>query len=502
MNNGADARSLFIIHYKLYIINQIIVDYKNMKFRMCNGCDRGLCAKGVGRQDRQLNTYDWLADVPGNAESTDLVEVQFKNTRKGYYHNVNNLDLKKGDIVAVEANPGHDIGVVTLTGRLVKLQIKKANLKSQDDIKRIYRIAKQVDLDKCKEAKSREHGTMIQSRQIAKDLELKMKIGDVEYQGDGNKAIFYYIADERVDFRQLIKVLADTFHVRIEMKQIGARQEAGRIGGTGPCGRELCCATWMKNFISVSTNAARYQDISLNPQKLAGMCAKLKCCLNYEVDSYVEASRKLPPKDAVLQTADGDFHQFKVDILAGLITYSSDKNLASNLETISIERAKAIIEMNRQGEKPLSLLEDGKAKPVAKPVDLLAEADLSRFDKAKKKKKKNNKNKGPRQQEGDNKPQKNENRAQNGDNKPQKNEGKPNNQRRDNRNQGNHPKGDNRQPRNDRRPNKGNKPQNGNKPQGNNAPQGGNKPQANNVPQGGNKPQANNAPQGGNAPQE
>lgn len=351
---------------------------------MCNGCDRGLCAKGVGRQDRQLNTYDWLADVPGNAESTDLVEVQFKNTRKGYYHNVNNLDLKKGDIVAVEANPGHDIGVVTLTGRLVKLQIKKANLKSQDDIKRIYRIAKQVDLDKCKEAKSREHGTMIQSRQIAKDLGLKMKIGDVEYQGDGNKAIFYYIADERVDFRQLIKVLADTFHVRIEMKQIGARQEAGRIGGTGPCGRELCCATWMKNFISVSTNAARYQDISLNPQKLAGMCAKLKCCLNYEVDSYVEASRKLPPKDAVLQTADGDFHQFKVDILAGLITYSSDKNLASNLETISIERAKAIIEMNRQGEKPLSLLEDGKAKPVAKPIDLLAEADLSRFDKAKK----------------------------------------------------------------------------------------------------------------------
>ena len=349
------------------------MDYKNMKFRMCNGCDRGLCAKGVGRQNRQLNTYDWLADVPGNAESTDLVEVQFKNTRKGYYHNVNNLDLKKGDIVAVEANPGHDIGVVTLTGRLVKLQIKKANLKSQDDIKRIYRIAKQVDLDKCKEAKSREHGTMIQSRQIAKDLGLKMKIGDVEYQGDGNKAIFYYIADERVDFRQLIKVLADTFHVRIEMKQIGARQEAGRIGGTGPCGRELCCATWMKNFISVSTNAARYQDISLNPQKLAGMCAKLKCCLNYEVDSYVEASRKLPPKDAVLQTADGDFHQFKVDILAGLITYSSDKNLASNLETISIERAKAIIEMNRQGEKPLSLLEDGKAKPVARSEEYIAE---------------------------------------------------------------------------------------------------------------------------------
>lgn len=359
---------------------------------MWNGCDRGLCCKAVGRQDRQLNTYDWLADVPGNAESTDLVEVQFKNTRKGYYHNVNNLDLKKGDIVAVEANPGHDVGVVTLTGRLVKLQIKKANLKSQDDIKRIYRLAKQVDLDKAKEAKSREHDTMIQSRQIAKDLGLKMKIGDVEYQGDGNKAIFYYIADERVDFRQLIKVLADTFHVRIEMKQIGARQEAGRIGGTGPCGRELCCATWMKNFVSVSTNAARYQDISLNPQKLAGMCAKLKCCLNYEVDNYVEASRKMPPKDAVLQTADGEFHQFKVDILAGLITYSSDKNLASNLETITAERAKEIIEMNKQGEKPLSLMENGKMKETSKSIDLLNESDLSRFDKAKKKKKNKNRN--------------------------------------------------------------------------------------------------------------
>ena len=377
-----------------------------MKFRMWHGCDRGLCCKAAGRQDRQLNTYDWLADVPGNAESTDLVEVQFKNTRKGYYHNVNNLDLKKGDVVAVEASPGHDIGVVTLTGRLVKLQIKKANLKSSDDIKRIYRIAKPVDIEKCKEAKSREHGTMIQSRQIAKDLGLKMKIGDVEYQGDGNKAIFYYIADERVDFRQLIKVLADTFHVRIEMKQIGARQEAGRIGGTGPCGRELCCATWMKNFVSVSTNAARYQDISLNPQKLAGMCAKLKCCLNYEVDNYVEASKKIPARDIVLQTADGDFHQFKTDILAGLITYSSDKNMASNLETITAERAMEIIEMNRRGEKPLSLMENGKVKEKPKSADLLAEADLSRFDKAKRKEKNNNRNRnnrpqGERSQQGD-----------------------------------------------------------------------------------------------------
>ena len=369
------------------------MDFENMKYVTGDGCSRGLCRRGCGRQDRQLNTYDWLADVPGNAESTDLVEVQFKNTRKGYYHNVNGLDLKKGDIVAVEASPGHDIGVVTLTGKLVKLQIKKANLKSMDDIKRIYRIAKPVDIDKMKEAKSREHGTMIQSRQIAKDLNLQMKIGDVEYQGDGNKAIFYYIADERVDFRQLIKVLADTFHVRIEMKQIGARQEAGRIGGTGPCGRELCCATWMKNFVSVSTGAARFQDISLNPQKLAGMCAKLKCCLNYEVDNYIEASRKLPSREIVLQTIDGDYYMFKMDILAGLITYSTDKRLAANLETISGRRAMEIIEMNKRGEKPETLSDDDSPKVATKQVDLLAGESLTRFDKAKKKKSGKSRNK-------------------------------------------------------------------------------------------------------------
>lgn len=443
----------------------------NKNYEIFRGCDRGLCRSAVGRQDRQLNTYDWLADVPGNAESTDLVEVQFKHTRKGYYHNVNNLELKKGDIVAVEANPGHDIGVVTLTGRLVKLQIKKANLKSADDIKRIYRLARPVDMDKYKEAKSREHDTMIQSRQIAKDLGLDMKIGDVEYQGDCNKAIFYYIADERVDFRQLIKVLADTFHVRIEMKQIGARQEAGRIGGTGPCGRELCCATWMKNFVSVSTNAARFQDISLNPQKLAGMCAKLKCCLNYEVDNYVEASRKMPPKDAVLQTADGEFHQFKVDILAGLITYSSDKNLASNLETITAERAKEIIEMNKQGEKPLSLMENGKMKETSKSIDLLNESDLSRFDKAKKKKKNKNRNanrpeKGDNRQPNGNRPEKNENRQPNG-----------NNRNRDNRNKGPRQQGNRPQQGNNNKPKQAsnNKPQQGE----NNKPQQGenNKPQ-------------------------
>ena len=356
------------------------------KFKITQETDRGLSAKGVGRQDKQLNTYDWLADVPGNDEETDLVEVQFKNTRKGYYHNVNKLELKKGDVVAVEASPGHDIGVVTLTGRLVKMQLKKANLKSEEDIKRIYRIAKESEIEKYNEAKAKEHETMIRSREIAKNLGLDMKIGDVEYQGDGNKAIFYYIADGRVDFRQLIKDLAAAFHVRIEMKQIGARQEAGRIGGTGPCGRELCCATWMRNFSSVSTNAARFQDISLNPQKLAGQCAKLKCCLNYEVDTYMEASRKLPPKDAVLQTVDADYYMFKSDILTGIVTYSTDKKVAANLEDIPAERAKDIIAMNKRGEKPLSLQHDGKKFEKEGPRDLLEGADLSRFDKTKKKK--------------------------------------------------------------------------------------------------------------------
>ena len=367
------------------------MDFKNMKYELWRGTDRGLCGRGCGRQDHQLNTYDWLADVPGNNATTDLVEVQFKNTRKGYYHNVNNLDLKMGDIVAVEANPGHDIGVVTLTGQLVRLQIKKANIKSPEDIRRIYRIAKEADMEKYAAAKAREHATMIQSREIAKGLGLKMKIGDVEYQGDGNKAIFYYIADERVDFRQLIKDLAAAFHVRIEMKQIGARQEAGRIGGTGPCGRELCCATWVRNFSSVSTNAARFQGVSLNPTKLAGMCAKLKCCLNYEVDDYMEAARRLPSREVSLFTLDAEYFLVKTDILSGECTYSTDRKKMANVETISARRAREIIELNRQGEKPLSLLDDGSVKPEAKSADLLADGDLSRFDKFQKKKKKKKK---------------------------------------------------------------------------------------------------------------
>ena len=350
-----------------------------MEFKLHNGSG-GLCCKSCGRQDKQLNTYDWLADIPGNAEESDMVEVQFKNTRKGYFRNSNKIPLEKGDIVAVEATPGHDIGVVTLTGRLVPLQMRKANIKSEADIKRIYRKAKPVDMDKYNEAKAREHSTMIRARQIALDLNLNMKIGDVEYQGDGNKAIFYYIADERVDFRQLIKVLADAFHVRIEMKQIGARQEAGRIGGIGPCGRELCCATWMTSFVSVSTSAARYQDISLNPQKLAGQCAKLKCCLNYEVDCYVEAQKRLPSKEIELETKDGVFYFFKADILSNQITYSTDKSIPANLVTISGRRAFEVIGLNKRGIKPESLLEETHPHEPKKPVDLLEQESVTRFD--------------------------------------------------------------------------------------------------------------------------
>ena len=359
-----------------------------------NNGSGGICCKGCGRGMGQLHSFDYLAGVPG-ADDCEYVEVQFKNTRKGFFLNSNNLPLEKGDIVAVESNPGHDIGTVTMTGRLVKLQMKKANLRPDIEIKRVYRKAREVDMEKYAEAKAREHDTMIRSRQIAKDLGLEMKIGDVEYQGDGLKAIFYYIADGRVDFRQLIKVLADAFHVRIEMKQIGARQEAGRIGGIGPCGRELCCTTWMTSFVSVSTGAARFQDLSMNPQKLAGQCAKLKCCLNYEVDAYVEAQKGFPSRDIPLETLDSTYYFFKADILNGQISYSTDKVFAANVETITPARALEIIAMNRKGQKPASLDENAVRTDSRIENDILTDGDLSRFDKKKKKKKHHNRNNHP-----------------------------------------------------------------------------------------------------------
>ena len=340
-----------------------------------------LCSKSCGRQDKQLNTYDWMADIPiDKSRDTGYVEVQFKNTRKGYYRNVSGLDLHKGDIVAVEAQPGHDVGVVTLTGPLVALQMAKTNLKPEATARRIYRKAKSNDLEKWQEAKAREHDTMIRARQIALSLNLEMKIGDVEYQGDGGKAIFYYIAEGRVDFRQLIKVLAEAFRVRIEMKQIGARQEAGRIGGIGPCGRELCCATWMTSFVSVATAAARLQDIALNPQKLAGQCAKLKCCLNYEADIYVEAMKRMPSREVTLETTEATYYYLKADILAGRITYSTQKGSLEGSVTISARRALEVMELNRRGQKPERLDDDSNTDRNTRPADLLEQDSLTRFD--------------------------------------------------------------------------------------------------------------------------
>ncbi len=355
----------------------------------CKGCSK--------RQDHKLNVYDWLCDVQEAENATDFVEVQFKNTRKGYFQNTNKISLEKGDIVAVESSTGHDIGTVSLTGKLVLSQIQKNNARLDNPPKQIYRKAKPSDIEKYREAKAREHDTMIRSRQIAANLGLNMKIGDVEYQGDGNKAIFYYIADERVDFRQLIKVLAETFHIRVEMKQIGARQEAGRIGGIGPCGRELCCSTWMSNFNSVSTVAARLQDISLNPQKLAGQCAKLKCCINFEVDSYVEALKYLPSKELILETKDSTYYHFKTDVFKKEITYSSDKSIAANLVTIPASRVFEVINLNKKGIKPISLESDEKQQSNKRDAqDILGQESVTRFDsessikKKKKKKKKNN----------------------------------------------------------------------------------------------------------------
>ena len=331
-----------------------------------------------------LPVSDWLSDLPENTKLTDLIEVQFKNTRKGYFHNSQGLPLEKGVKVVVEANPGYDVGEVVLTGKLVELQMKKNRIDgSRYEVRQVIRIATNDDLERAKMAHAREQETMIKARQLAKSLGLEMKIGDVEYQGDGSKAIFFYIADGRVDFRQLIKVYAETFRIRVEMKQIGARQEAGRIGGTGPCGRELCCSTWMINFSSVGTGAARLQNISPNPQKLAGMCAKLKCCLNYEVPVYEDASKHLPNRHTELETKDATWYFFSSDPLAGTVTYSSDPQKAVNLTTLKAERAHEIIAMNRRGEKPLTL--EGTRAVASEIGYQTGHGDVTRFDRKKKK---------------------------------------------------------------------------------------------------------------------
>ena len=348
-----------------------------------NLVDRG-CCNGHGGTCGKLNVYDWLGDVINIANPSDLVEVRFKNTRKDYFRNDSNLQLTQGDIVAVESSPGHDIGIVTLTGDLVLQQMKKHKATTLNgELRKIYRKAKQADIDKWKEAISIEHHTMLRSRQIANELGLDMKIGDVEYQGDRIKAIFYYLADDRVDFRQLIRVLADTFKIRVEMKQIGARQEAGRIGGIGPCGREICCAAWINNFVSVTTNSARYQDLSLNPQKLAGQCGKLKCCLNFEVDTYLDATKDFPSNNQQLEIENATYHFQKADILRRIYYYSKNGDQSGNLIPVSVDRVKEILQSNQRGNKVSLLGEVPEKKPAEEKIVFEAGSTrdtLTRFD--------------------------------------------------------------------------------------------------------------------------
>ena len=351
----------------------------------CKGCSK-------------LSSFDWVEDTPKTLQEYDIVEVQFKNTRKAFFRNANQLHLSKGDIIAVEASPGHDIGVVSLTGWLVLRQLKKLNIDPEStELKKVYRKAKPVDTEKWLEAIGQEHATMIKARGIAENLKLNMKIGDVEYQGDKTKAIFYYIADERVDFRELIKLLAEEFKIRVEMRQIGARQEAGRIGGIGSCGRELCCSTWVTNFISVTTNSARVQEISLNPQKLAGQCSKLKCCLNYELDCYVDARKDFPDTNIPLETKDATYHHFKTDIFNRLMWFSSDPDSAVNVTPVPVDRVLEIIEMNKKGVRASRLVEE-KLESATDVVKLgyhgvIEEESLTRFDDSSQPKKKKKKHK-------------------------------------------------------------------------------------------------------------
>jgi len=330
----------------------------------------------------KLDSFNWLNDLPDSVNDNEIVEIRFKNTRKGFFRNVNNLRLEIGDIVAVEATPGHDIGRVSMVGRLVNEQMKELKvIPSSDDLKKVYRKAKTVDIQKWEEAKKLEIPTMLRSRKIAEELKLNMKIGDVEYQGDRTKAIFYYIADERVDFRQLIKVLADEFKVRIEMRQIGARQEAGRIGGIGSCGRELCCSTFITSFTSVTTTHAKYQELSLNPQKLAGQCSKLKCCLSFEFDCYVDAQKNYPPREIPLELSDKTVWFQKLEVHNGIYWYSTERNSSLNLTAVTVARVKEIQELNRKGIKPDRLIlteESVETMPVSE--DLLKNDSITRFD--------------------------------------------------------------------------------------------------------------------------
>ncbi|TND10450.1 MAG: PSP1 domain-containing protein [Bacteroidetes bacterium] len=370
------------------------------------GCrNNGSCGTGGCNK---LNVFDWLAnmELPAGQQPFDCVEIRFKNSRKEFFRNHSGGSLAVGDVVAVEASPGHDIGTVSLTGELVRLQMKRRNVPvASPEIKKVYRKARQADVDKWIEAQQQEQQTMIKSRQIASGLNLQMKISDVEVQGDKTKAIFYYTAEERVDFRELIKKLAEEFRVRIEMRQIGARQEAGRLGGIGSCGRELCCSSWLTDFRSVTTGAARYQQLSLNPLKLAGQCGKLKCCLNYELDAYVDALKDIP-ETTELETVKGKARHQKTDIFRRLMFYTFFDE-PDNFIPVPAKRVHEIIEMNKRGEKPETLVEKAAATEIAprKEPDyenVVGQDSLTRFDSQKKKKRKkgrggNNKPQGQQQ---------------------------------------------------------------------------------------------------------
>ena len=340
----------------------------------------------------KLEVYDWLEGI-NQEQFNDYFEVRFKNTRKGIYKNGSGQSIKTGDLVIVEATNGHDLGIITLEGPIVGRQMKSKRINPETfEFKRIYRKAKLFDIERWQEAIAREHETMIRSRQIAAELGLEMKIGDVEFQGDGSKAIFYYIADGRVDFRQLIKVFAEEFRIRIEMKQIGARQEAGLIGGLGVCGRELCCSNYISSFQSITTSAARCQDLSLNPTKLAGQCGKLKCCLNYETAAYMDAQTRIPKVHNPLEFEDGLAYLMKTDILREIMYFSYDPSSLANLYPLYAEDVWEIIRMNRNGEKPASLKNDEPVMPEF--VTAVGDDSISRFDETRKRKNKRKKKSG------------------------------------------------------------------------------------------------------------
>ena len=371
------------------------------------GCkSNGNC--GTGDCDK-LSVFDWLGNMslPTGQKPINIVEVRFKNGRKHFYRNQDDLKISIGDIIAVEGNPGHDIGTVSLVGELIKVQMKKKGVAmDSEDIKKIYRKATQKDIDIWTAARNKEYDTQHKGREILGRLGLKMKLSDVEYQGDGNKATFYYTADERVDFRQLIRDLAGAFSIRVEMKQVGLRQEAARLGGVGSCGRELCCSTWLTDLRNVSTSAARYQQLSLNPQKLAGQCGKLKCCLNYELDTYLDALTDFPRQDTVLRTEKGDATFIKMDIFKGLLWYTYKENRVKWFK-LTLEQVQEIIALNKNNEKALSLEEYELDLVEVATVDfenVVGQDSLTRFDAPKRKKKRNTRNKSKNSQSQQKKP--------------------------------------------------------------------------------------------------